>query len=98
MRSYFAKIMALESAIQKKIRKYLKDNGWIVIRPIILSESGWPDLQAIKKGRVIFFEVKRPGEKSEPLQVYRRKELIKQGVEAYEVDNLDTIKKIIDFF
>lgn len=88
----------LESKIQKKIRQYLKNNGWIVIRPIILSESGWPDLQAIKSGRVIFFEVKRPGETSEPLQVYRRNELIKQGVEAYEVDTLLDVKEKIKKF
>ena len=86
----------LESKVQASIRKLLKDNGWLVIKIILASENGWPDLMAMKAGRVIFFEVKRPGETSRPLQVYRRNQLHGEGIECYEVDSLKKVKLYLE--
>lgn len=41
-----------------------------------------PDLIALKDGRVVFIEVKRPGQKPRPLQEYRHKKLREAGFEV----------------
>ncbi|WP_343692783.1 hypothetical protein [Chitinophaga sp.] len=61
---------------------------------IQLSANGYPDIYTYKAGRTIWFECKRPGEESDPLQVVRQQELRAVGMEAYEVDNLDKVKSI----
>ena len=59
-----------ESTIQSKIAKRLKENGWLVTKLIQTSMNGIPDLMAIRKGNVIFLEVKKPGEDASELQKY----------------------------
>lgn len=58
-----AKARKLERDIQKRIVKSLVTSGWLVNKNITCSIGGWPDLTAIKNGRVVFVEVKRDGEK-----------------------------------
>lgn len=86
----------LESKIQSSIRNYLKKEGWLVVKLISTSKNGIPDLMCIKDGRVVFFEVKQPGEKVIPegLQEYMIAELIRKGVEAYEVHSVNEVKEI----
>lgn len=85
----------LESVIQSNIIKYLKSNGWFTTKLIATSTAGIPDVLAIKDGRTVFFEVKQPGKKVKDggLQEYRIKELIKHGVEAYEVHSVNEVKE-----
>ena len=47
-----------ESALQTKIVKRLKENGWFVTKLISTSTPGICDLMAIRKGTVIMLEVK----------------------------------------
>jgi len=86
----------MESKLQSKIKNYLKSNGWIVLKTIKLSDSGYPDLFCFKEGKTIFIEVKdgNKGVVSE-LQNYRIKELQNQGFEVYIIKFLNEIKKII---
>lgn len=86
----------LESKIQKSIIDYLKKEGWFTLKIISANRNGIPDLMCIKDGRVVFFEVKQPGKKVIPggLQEYMINELIKQGVEAYEVHSVNEVKEI----
>jgi len=69
-----------ESQIQSKIAKRLRDNGWLVTKLIQTSMNGIPDLMAIRKGNVIFLEVKKPGEVASELQKYVIDNLNKAGV------------------
>jgi len=81
----------LESQIQAQISKRLKDNGWFVTKLIQTSTNGIPDLMAIRKGKVIFLEVKQPGNKATPLQEYVIKGLNDSGVFACVVSCLEDI-------
>lgn len=72
-----------ESQIQSNIIERLRRQGWWVTKIIQTSTNGIPDVMAIRGGRVVFIEVKRPGQKPTPLQVYRQKQLQEQGVEVY---------------
>lgn len=62
----------MESKEQTKIKKYLEKDGWIVVKTIQLSESGYPDLFAFRCGQTLFIEVKREkGGRLSEIQKYR---------------------------
>ena len=70
----------MESKEQTKIKKYLEKDGWIVVKTIQLSESGYPDLFAFRDGLTLFVEVKREkGGRLSEIQKYRIEKLIEQN-------------------
>jgi len=71
------------SKYQSKIIKKYKDEGWIVIKTIKLSDSGYPDLFLFKDGKAIFIEVKEKNDTLKELQKHRIDELILQGFDAF---------------
>lgn len=77
----------LESAIVKSIVKMAKAEGWWVMKihggPYQL--AGVPDLLCINRGRAVFLEVKRPGEKPTAIQVQRMNEIQRVGGAACHV-------------
>jgi Holliday junction resolvase len=81
----------MESQLQAQITKRLKDNGWFVTKLIQTSTNGIPDLMAIRKGVVIFLEVKREGKKASPLQEHHIEGFNRIGVFARVVDKLEDI-------
>lgn len=81
----------LEKKVQTKIKKYLENKGWKVLKVIQLSENGYPDILALKDGQAIWIEVKRPGAKPRPLQVHRIDQLKKMGFVAFYADKLETV-------
>jgi Holliday junction resolvase len=84
--STFVKL-ATEQQIQSKLIKQLEKEGYYVIKLSVTNKTGIPDLLAIPSGSdVEFIEVKRPGQKPRPLQVFRIKELNNHGVKATVYD------------
>ncbi len=71
------------SKFQSKIIKEYKEKGWIVINTIKLSCGGYPDLFLFKDGKTIFIECKELNDTLKPIQKYRIDELIKQGFDAF---------------
>ena len=71
------------SKFQTKTINKLKANGWKVIKLIRLSESGFPDLVALKNGISIFVECKEANDTLKFLQAYRIAELKKLGFDAF---------------
>jgi Holliday junction resolvase-like predicted endonuclease len=72
-----------EQQIQSKIIKKLEAQGYYVIKLVQTNKPGIPDLIAIPRdSNVEFIEVKRPGNKPSPLQVYRMKELKEHGIKS----------------
>jgi Holliday junction resolvase len=71
-----------EQYIQSSIRDRLVKSGWMVTKLISTSTPGIPDLMALKSGRAVFIEVKRPGQKPTPLQSHVHKRLTEQGFEV----------------
>ena len=71
------------SKYQSKIIKKYKSEGWIVIKTIKLSDSGYPDLFIFKDGQTKFIEVKKGNDSLKELQKFRIDELIKQGFDAF---------------
>ena len=72
----------MASNFQNKIIKQYKDEGWIVVKTIRLSESGYPDLFMFKDGITILREIKSGSDTIKPLQKHRINQLIAQGFDA----------------
>ena len=73
--------MPRESAIVASIVRVAKRHGWWPwkIHGSPYQIAGMSDLQLLKRGRCIFFEVKQPGKKPTPIQVARMEELEKSA-------------------
>ena len=84
----------LESKIQTKIKKELTKQGWIVLRPVQVSKSGYPDLWCLKDCQCMFVEVKRPGENPTPLQELRHKELREAGFQVIIATSVNCVERI----
>jgi hypothetical protein len=72
-----------ESAIGKAFRDWCRKQDYLVIKLTTLGlygEAGWPDYLVLPGGgRVIFVEMKRPGEEPTKLQRHRHEELERKG-------------------
>jgi hypothetical protein len=77
-----------EAKLQSKLIRRYESEGWYVVKIIQTSRNGWPDLMLLRNGVCRFVEVKRPGGKPRPLQVYRMKEIIALGFDCQVVDSL----------
>lgn len=89
-----------ESTVQTSIIKFLKSEGWFVVKIIQASVNGMPDVMAIKEGRTIFIEVKSGRYKNaedglRPLQIARINQLRQAGVDVFVTNNLQDFKSII---
>lgn len=92
----------LESALQRKIQKYLKDN---LPNAVIwknhgnqYSVIGLPDIMCVFKGKIICIEVKIPGNKTTKLQEVTLKKLSEAGAitcVAYGIEDVEKILKKI---
>jgi Holliday junction resolvase len=80
-----------ESTIQSKIAKRLRENGWLVTKLIQTTMNGIPDLMAIRKGDVIFLEVKKPGEEPSELQKYVIDNINKAGCFSAVVRSVEDV-------
>lgn len=78
-----------EQKIQTKIKKHLESDGWKVIKTIVLSEAGHPDLFCFKNGVTIFIEVKDKGKEPSQLQKLRIKNHIENGFVAFYADSYE---------
>lgn len=87
----------LEKDIQSKIMKALTKAGYLVLRPVAVSKSGYPDLWCLKSGVLVFVEVKQPGDHPTKLQEHRHRELAAQGfttVVATSVNCVDRVEAV----
>ena len=87
----------LERIIEEKACAYAEHKlGMRALKLRLATNSGWPDRTFLYKGRAIFIEFKRPGEKAEPLQQHTLERLERQGFKAVVCDDLDKAIFILD--
>jgi Holliday junction resolvase len=65
----------------------MERSGWLVVKIIQCTKNGWPDLQAVKDGRTVYIEVKDIGEKPDPLQLVRHRQLREAGASVFVTDD-----------
>ena len=77
-----------ESTIEKAVVGYAKEKGCLVIKNAMPGHRGIPDRLFCYKGRVLWMELKRPGEKPTLLQCKWLAQLIDHGFNAVWTDNV----------
>lgn len=77
-----------ESAVEKAIVSYAKDNGMLTLKLNGSGDRGKPDRWFGFAGRSLFLEIKRPGERPEPLQFWWFRQLKGSGFTADWCDNV----------
>lgn len=85
-----------ESILQGRIRVFLINEGWEVIKLVLTSKPGIPDLMCLKNGKIIFIEVKQANGKLSKLQEYMINKLITIGFDTYVIRSVEQIKTIIN--
>ena len=72
-----------EAHVRCQVKDYLLWRGWFVIYHLagLGSYPGLPDVQAVKDGRTVYIELKRPGGKQRPDQAKFQRDLEQAGGE-----------------
>lgn len=79
-----------EHVIETKAKKFARANGWRFVRKVRwIGRRAAPDDLFVKKGRHVWVEFKRPGEKPRPGQDREIARMRKAGMEVHVIDNLD---------
>jgi len=86
-----------ENDVKKQAKQYLTLMGWFHFHILqgLGAFIGIPDIIALKAGRVLFLEIKKPGGKLSPGQTIFRDMILSHGGEYYKIDGLDRLIDII---
>lgn len=97
MRKYRLKFEISENDIKRQVKNYLNIKGWFNFHILqgIGAFKGIPDRIAIKNGRVILLEIKKPGGKLSEHQQRFKESMERAGGEYYVVRSLEEIMKIL---
>lgn len=86
-----------EKELEHMLIKAVRDSGGLAMKLVSPGLAGVPDrLLLFMGGRMAFCEVKAPGEKPRPLQVYRMEQLRKLGFRVYVVDSTEGIRELLE--
>lgn len=85
----------MEADIQSKIIKYLKSKGAFVVKTIVLTTSGVPDILCCYKGYFIAFEVKTATNEATPLQKATLKRIKNAKGLGAVVRSVDDVKECL---
>ncbi len=88
--------MKSESQIQTEILKWLKSQGYLVIKTMSVTPSGIPDVICISPlGHHIYFEIKTDTGRLSPIQKAMHTRLESNGCAVHTVRSLNEVKEII---
>jgi hypothetical protein len=80
-----------ESQLQTQIKNRLTKHGWLVVKIITSSMNGIPDLMCIRKGVVMFLEIKTDVGVVAPLQEYVMRVLSSNQVHSRVVRSVEDV-------
>ncbi|MBA7569206.1 VRR-NUC domain-containing protein [Candidatus Atribacteria bacterium 1244-E10-H5-B2] len=98
MKKYKLKFKISENDIKHQVKSYLNIKGWFNFHILqgLGAFRGIPDMIAVKAGRVIFLEIKKPGGKLSEHQQRFKETMGGAGGEYYVVRSLEEIIKILE--
>jgi len=89
----------LERDIEKKVKDYAKNLGWLAYKFTSPGHAFVPDGILISpRGRIVFIEFKQLGKKPTAGQLREHERLKKQNCLIYVVDNIEYGKEIINAY
>ncbi|MBG9548335.1 VRR-NUC domain-containing protein [Cytobacillus firmus] len=84
-----------ENFIEKKFAEAVKKTGSLPLKFTSPGKAGVPDrVVLIPGGRILFVELKKPGEKLRPLQEKRKKDFENLGFKVEVVDSIQRIEEV----
>jgi hypothetical protein len=85
-----------ESEIRAQVKEYLELQGWFVFYHLqgLGSYPGLPDLQAVKNGRTLYIEIKRPGGRQSEKQKKFQHNLEAAGAKYIIARGIEDIRNI----
>lgn len=84
-----------ESDLQADIIEHAHIRGWFCQKVVFVGRRGCQDVVAIRGGRTVWIEVKRPGKEPTKQQALVARQMKEKGSEVYAVDNLIDAKAIL---
>lgn len=84
-----------ESYIELNVVSESEGAGWWCRKVQWGGRRSAPDRVFAKKGRVVWIEFKRPGERPTTVQTREHERMRAAGMEVYWCDDLDTARKIL---
>ncbi|QAA31232.1 VRR-NUC domain-containing protein [Clostridium manihotivorum] len=85
-----------ESTIEKRLKKEIELIGGKALKFVSPGVSGVPDrIVLLPHGRIVFVELKAPGEKPRKIQEYRARELRDLGFEVKVIDSIEKVKEFV---
>ena len=84
-----------EQKIQKQIIDYLQKFKCYIIKTVVTTKAGVPDLIVCYKGKFIALEVKTDKGETTPLQYYNLREIEKAGGWGYIVRSVEDVQLIL---
>ena len=85
-----------ESAIEAKVVRHCRANGYYCRKLSAIASNGMPDRMICHGGKVLFLELKRPGNKPTPLQEREMRLLTEAGMYATWCDSYEKAVEIMD--
>lgn len=82
---------ALEKDDEQRLVVECNKLGARCLKLRLASETSWPDRTILYRGRVMFVELKRKGERPTPLQLYTLDKLSSQGFRAWWSDDIEFV-------
>mgnify|MGYP003294395693 CR=1 FL=1 len=87
--------MTPEGRVESHLKTQCDKKGILCYKFQSPSNSGVPDRVLVANGKVVFLELKRPGETPRKLQQHVIKRLKKAGATVYVADNNDDVDAIL---
>ncbi|ARW39040.1 VRR-NUC domain-containing protein [Bacillus siamensis] len=85
-----------ESQLERILKREVERQGGKAMKFISPGLSGVPDrIVLLPGGKLVFVEMKAPGEKPRPLQLKRKKDLETMGFEVRVLDSIDSITAFV---
>lgn len=85
-----------ESKLENMMRLAVEDRGGLFWKLESPGTAGVPDrLLMPGDGRTLYVELKAPGRKLRPLQVYRKRQLEQAGCTVYVVDSVERMVQVV---
>lgn len=90
-------VIIQESKIEKRLKKEIEKIGGKALKFISPGVTGMPDrIVLLPLGKIIFIELKAPGEKPSPIQEYRAKQYRKLGFDVRCIDSTEAVMDLIN--
>ena len=88
--------MIREKEVEQRLIAAVRKSGGLCLKFVSPGWSGAPDrICLFPGGRVIFVEVKRPGERARALQMRRKEQLERRGFDSVVVDSKEAVEDLM---